>query len=54
MSEVILVADFIDLMQLRFDPIDMFFLIDNDVLQEFPRSIVAVLAAGSYPRVKHG
>ncbi len=40
-------------MQLRFEPVDMFFFVDYDMLQKFPSAIVGSFNAGFDPGAKH-
>jgi hypothetical protein len=41
LSQVILITDFFNLVQLRLDPVYVLFLVHEDMLQQFPRRIVA-------------
>ena len=41
LGEIIFHADFLDLVKLGFDPVDVLFLVDEDVLQQLAAGIVA-------------
>ena len=43
LRQIILITDFLYLMQLRFNPIHMVFFIHNDMLQQLPTGIVSNL-----------
>ena len=45
LRQVILVSNFLDLVQLRFNPINMFFFIDQNMLQKLATRIIARLEA---------
>ena len=46
LGQIVLISDFLYLVQLRFDPVDMFFLVDENMLQKLPRGIVRNFDAG--------
>jgi hypothetical protein len=45
LREVILVSNFFNLMELGFDPIDMFFFIDQYMFQKLPAGVIARVQA---------
>src|SRR5215510_6579689 len=53
LCQVILISDFINLMKLCFDPIDVFLLIHNNVLQKLSRGVIRGFNASFYSRMKN-
>src|SRR3990172_8635163 len=40
LGQIVLISDFLYLVQLRFDPVDMLLLVDENMLQKLPRGVV--------------
>ena len=48
LSQVVLQSQLFDLMQLRFDPVDVMFLVDDDMFEQLPGCIVSSVQASFY------
>src|SRR3972149_6123001 len=46
LGQIVLISDFLYLMQLRFDPVDMLFLVNENMFQKLARGIVRRFDAG--------
>ena len=54
LRQVVFVADFLDLMKLSFDPIDMVLFVDDNMFEQLPGCVVSSVQAGFYAGPENG